>query len=124
MLPSERPQVGRRDPNRVADADVAQLAAVDELVHARGADAEDLGHLAHAEQPLHPDPWTSARLARGWHKPFEVAYYALGNLDSAAPLAASISNSFRSIRITWTHRLPDSEAEGQRFESSSAHQLK
>jgi len=43
-------EVGRRDADRVADADVCELAAFAEQVHGRGADAEQLGDLEHGEQ--------------------------------------------------------------------------
>jgi hypothetical protein len=44
----ERVEVGRSDPNRVRDPHVSQLALRHEIVDDGGADAEEIGDLAHA----------------------------------------------------------------------------
>jgi hypothetical protein len=41
---------GGRDPNRVADAYVFELSPRAQAVHGRGAEAEELGDLAHRKQ--------------------------------------------------------------------------
>jgi hypothetical protein len=44
-------QIVGADANRVADAKVREFAAFAEAVDDRGADAEEMGDLAHVEQP-------------------------------------------------------------------------